>query len=141
MQVNATDFSLPEKTTRVPKKELGQQDFLQLLMTQLRNQDPLEPQSNEQFIAQMAQFSTLKLLNSLDVSTQLLRATQLIGHPVLIKDSEKQENVSGMVEKVTLTDGQVNVYVQGKAYPLKNLLEITPASSGQEVGESGQVGG
>lgn len=141
MQINATDFSLPEKTIRVPKKELGQQDFLQLLMTQLRNQDPLEPQSNEQFIAQMAQFSTLEMLNSLDVSTQLVRATQLIGHPVLIKDSEKQENVSGVVEKVTLTDGRVNVYVQGKAYPLKNLLEITPVPSGQEVEDGGQVGG
>ncbi|MFZ5590390.1 MAG: flagellar hook capping FlgD N-terminal domain-containing protein [Bacillota bacterium] len=141
MQVNAADFSLPDKTIRVPKKELGQQDFLQLLMTQLRNQDPLEPQSNEQFIAQMAQFSTLELLNSLDINTQLARATQLIGRSVILKDSEKQENVQGVVEKVTLTDGQVNVYVQGKAYPLKSLLEITPVSAEQGVGDGGQQGG
>lgn len=76
-----------------PKEsELGRDEFLKLLVTQLENQDPLSPQENGEFVAQLAQFSSLEeaqnLSSSFDgfannfMSSQHLQATSLVGRPV-----------------------------------------------------------
>jgi len=49
-----------EVNERVPNKVLGQNDFLQLLVTQMQNQDPMSPMQDTEFIAQMAQFTSLE---------------------------------------------------------------------------------
>ncbi len=73
---------------------LGQQDFLTLLTTQMRNQDPLNPMQNTEFLGQMAQFSTVAGIDRLDDSLQALggsfrdmrlgMASQLVGQMVLV---------------------------------------------------------
>lgn len=75
------------------KKELGQADFLRLMVAQVQNQDPLEPQANGEFISQLAQFSTndgiTKMQKSLEQlasslqSNQALQASALVGRKVL----------------------------------------------------------
>jgi flagellar basal-body rod modification protein FlgD len=86
-------------------KQLGKQDFLELLVTQMRYQDPLAPQDNQQFIAQMAQFSALEGTQNINTSIEDLSkkletmvsgqatsaatisnssATSLIGKPVRV---------------------------------------------------------
>ena len=57
-------------------QSLGQNQFLQLLMTQLQNQDPMSPMDNTQFIAQMAQFSSLEQMTNLVSATQAMNAEQ-----------------------------------------------------------------
>jgi len=74
--------------------ELGKDEFMKLLITQLENQDPLEPQDNTEFIAQLAQFSSLEgitnMSNSLEqfgetlASTQALQASTLVGRQVQV---------------------------------------------------------
>jgi flagellar basal-body rod modification protein FlgD len=74
--------------------EVSKEDFLQLLVTQLKHQDPLSPISNEDFLAQLAQFSSLEQLQNINTGTQtglLLQqsvtnslATSLIGKEVLV---------------------------------------------------------
>ncbi len=54
--------------------QLGQDAFLKLLTTQLANQDPLKPQDNGEFIAQLAQFSSLEKLTSIETSIKELAA-------------------------------------------------------------------
>jgi flagellar basal-body rod modification protein FlgD len=73
---------------------LGRQDFLQLLVTQLRNQDPLNPIGDREFIAQMAQLSALEATNDLAgqvrqmvSNQQQLSALQLVGHKVEYQDA------------------------------------------------------
>lgn len=55
-------------------QQLGQQDFLTLLTTQLKNQDPLSPLDNEAFVAQLAQFSTVSGITEMNASISALHA-------------------------------------------------------------------
>ena len=75
------------------KKALGKDAFLQLLVTQLKNQNPLEPQDNGDFVAQLAQFSSLEGITTLNDtvsgiagnynSSQALQASSLVGRSVV----------------------------------------------------------
>ena len=62
---------------------LGKDDFLRLLITQLRYQDPLSPMEDKEFIAQMAQFSSLEQIRNLYRLNQVQQATSLLGRSVL----------------------------------------------------------
>ena len=68
--------------TRVPSAELGKEEFLQILMTQLQNQDPTQPMDDTQFISQMAQFSSLEQMMNMTKSIDTLVQSQLIS-PVI----------------------------------------------------------
>lgn len=117
------NYSLPEKQPRVAKKKLDQSDFLNLLVAQLKNQDPLDPQSNEEFMSTMAQFNSLEALVSLEKSVQYSQAAAIINKPVTVQLPNK-EPVAGMVEKAGLVDGKVVIYVGGKEYSLSDVKEI-----------------
>ncbi len=94
------------------KDQLGQEDFLKLMTTQLQNQDPFAPVDNADFIAQMAQFSTVTGITSMDetmnsISEQLSEmriasTTQMMGHSVLVPGKyarpDKEGVVSGLVD-------------------------------------------
>ncbi|RMG31140.1 MAG: flagellar hook assembly protein FlgD [Gammaproteobacteria bacterium] len=94
------------------RNKLGQEQFLKLMVAQLRNQDPLKPMQNGDFLAQMAQFGTVsgigdlqksfaKLSESL-VSNQALQAAALVGHQVMAATGsavlEDQGGVRGIVQ-------------------------------------------
>ncbi len=116
------DYSLPAKT-RVPKKELDRTDFLNLMMKQLQNQNPLEPQSNEEFISTMVQFNSLQSLSAIDRNTQYNQAMELVGKVVTIKQINK-EPVEGIVQSAGIKDNEVVVYVGGNSYSLKNIISV-----------------
>jgi len=88
------DFYKVRDTAADKKKELGKDAFLNLLVAQLNNQDPLAPQGNSEFIAQLAQFSQVESLQKLDdrmgalllqqQSAQALQAASLVGKQVLL---------------------------------------------------------
>ncbi len=92
--INPTDFqSFAPPPARTPQSDLGQQDFLSLMITQFKNQDPFEPMDNGEFLGQLAQFSTVNGIESLNESfaslsgsmqdNQALQAASLVGHKVL----------------------------------------------------------
>lgn len=118
----APNLGLPSKQPRVAKKVMDKNDFLNLLVSQLKNQDPLNPQSNEEFMSTMAQFNSLETLASLDKSVQYSQAIALIDKQVTVQLPNK-EPVSGRVEKAGLVDGNVVVYVDGKEYKLNDVKE------------------
>lgn len=89
---------------------LNLQDFLKILLTQLQYQDPLKPMDNEQFMAQMAQFSTLEQTQQLTSKIDQLLSIQstsqsvgLLGRTVQITSTGG--NVSGQVTSLSLTNG------------------------------------
>ncbi len=107
------------------KNELGQDEFLALMVAQLRNQNPLEPESNSDFIAEMAQFGTVdgikklreefSTLNLALTSNQALQATSLVGRTVYVSSNAGQlnagEGLKGAVElPQSVADLQVSIY-------------------------------
>jgi flagellar basal-body rod modification protein FlgD len=78
-----------------PKGDLGQEDFLQLMLTQLKNQDPFKPMESGEFLGQIAQFGTVQGLAGLQtsfdslssslVSNQALQASTLVGRSALVE--------------------------------------------------------
>lgn len=91
---------------RVASQELGKDDFLKLLITQLQNQDPTSPMENTEFIAQMAQFSSLEQMTNMSTEFTKLanmmnsgEAVSMLGKSVEINVGEN--NITGVVEAVT----------------------------------------
>ena len=94
------------------KDQLGQSDFLKLMTTQLQNQDPFAPVDNADFIAQMAQFSTVTGITSMDETMKsvgeqisemrIASATQMMGHSILVPGKlarpDKEGIISGVVD-------------------------------------------
>lgn len=101
------------------KNELGKEEFLKILVAQLRHQNPLEPMDDKEFIAQMAQFSSLEqlqnmnsfmsemLFNQREMATSILitEALSYIGKEIEAIDPETEENITGIVDKVKLKEG------------------------------------
>lgn len=92
------------------RNTLGQTEFLDLMVAQLKNQDPFKPMENGDFIAQMAQFSSVSGLNKLQSSfdslanslqsNQALQASTLVGRSVLVPSSEAVLNQTGNVRGI-----------------------------------------
>ena len=112
-------------------QSLGQQDFLNLLVTQLKTQDPLAPQSSTDFIAQLAQFSALSAsvstssgITQLQNTEECQQANGLLGRVVTLqKDSTTQ--LSGTVSGVAIDSGTPQIIVNGQGYALSQVVGVT----------------
>lgn len=109
--------------------ELGKDDFLNLLVTQLRYQDPLNPTDDKEFIGQMAQFSALEQMQNLNTSFSATKAYTLIGKSVLANivdpTTKAITEISGDVSSVTYSGGKYYVVVRGVEVPVDDIVEVT----------------
>jgi len=125
------------------KQELGQEDFLKLMITQFKNQDPMKPMENGEFLAQLAQFSTVKGLGDLNnsfaslsssvVSNQALQASSLLGRDVLVNRSSGYIDAGGtLTGAVELSSSVSDVVVQitDKNGALARQFNLGPQSAG-----------
>ncbi len=119
-----------EASVRQPTQSLGQEDFLQLLVAQLSAQDPMNPQKDTEFIAQMAQFNALEQsrmmqtdIAGMRTDQQVLQATGLIGRTVSVQDGTGAL-VTGVVNGVNLAGSTPQIVVNGGAFPLSSLLGV-----------------
>jgi flagellar basal-body rod modification protein FlgD len=128
--------------TQAGSQTLNENDFLQLLTEQLQNQDPLQPQDNTQFIAQMAQFSTLQQQNTMTEQMQNMAAVGLMGSTVTINPGNGAALVTGTVQGIDQSSSTPAVYVNNTEYPLSEVSLIQPTapaatSSTSSTGTSG----
>ncbi|MBI3327982.1 MAG: flagellar hook assembly protein FlgD [Nitrospinae bacterium] len=125
-------------------KELGKDDFLQLLVTQLRHQDPLHPMDGTQFTAQLAQFSSLEQLTRMQsslgdvliaqMSTANLAATSLLGKT--IKAAGDSVSVKdGKASPISYTLAQAAASVSIQIYDAKGVLVRTITKGSQPAGD------
>jgi len=102
---------------------LGKDAFLQLLVTQMQNQNPLDPQDNSQFVAQLAQFSSLETMQNLSTSvdgiggmyqaSQALQASSLVGRTVIVDSGSTHVDPSkDMVGTVNLPSSSTQTTVK-----------------------------
>lgn len=127
--------SASDTTSRIPVQTLGQQDFLKLLVAQLTTQDPLKPQTDTEYIAQMAQFSSLEQSKSMQQDIALMREQQaisqasgLIGKEVMLL-GEDDTVTQGVVSAVQIQDSSPKLIVGGQTYDLSQLMQMTEAAT------------
>ncbi len=116
-------------TPVMPHQTLGQADFLKLLVTQMTSQDPLNPQSGTDFVAQMAQFSTLQSSQVMQSDMATLQANSLIGRTVSVT-SAGSAPTAGVVSAVQIQAGTPQVVVNGQTYNLSDIVTIVPTPTG-----------
>jgi flagellar basal-body rod modification protein FlgD len=105
---------------------LNQADFLKLLVTQMSSQDPLNPESDTDFAAQLAQFSSLQATQTMGGNLQTIQATGLLGQTVYATPTTGGSSVSGVVSAVEISSGTPQIVVNGQAYGLSQLTGVVP---------------
>lgn len=98
--------------------------FLQLLVAQMQYQDPLEPTSNTEYIAQYAQFSQVEQMQNMAASTDLARASSLVGEQVYIKTTNSQgttDYIYGKVDYVVYENNKAYLSINESLYSLEDL--------------------
>lgn len=126
-----------DTVTRVVNNELGKDAFLQLLVQQMQNQDPLEPVDNSQMIAQLAQFSALEQMNNLNENFAMLSgnvdqlnfisANSLIGKEITGLDIDGNV-VEGVVERVHMDGSLVYLAVGDQLVSMAGVIGIGGAA-------------
>ncbi|EOA80417.1 flagellar hook assembly protein FlgD [Borreliella burgdorferi] len=121
-----TDFNVENISNKV---NLGKDDFLKLLITQLRYQDPTNPMKDKEFIAQMAQFSALEQManmsrsfEKLSSSLEIRKDLDLLGKVIKFQHGDG-EIVGGRVTNIK-TGAIPQVMVNGNYYVYKNILSV-----------------
>ena len=105
---------------------VSENTFLTLLITQLKNQDPMNPQDSSQFVAQLASFSSLEQMTSMNTAMNNVldnSATSLIGQNVTLLDSSGNL-VQGTVQGVVYYSNTPAVQVNGTNYPLADIQNV-----------------
>lgn len=146
--VNASQSTDPladyryENNVATPKNnDLGQNEFMELMIAQLENQSPLDPQDNGAFISQLAEFSALEEMQNLNStvdsfanqyqSTQALQASAMVGRTVLVPASEAPMSSNGTLSGVvdlTASTGSLKVSIFNGSGELVNSYNL-----GQQV--------
>lgn len=120
-------------------KDLDINQFLKLMITELTNQDPLNPMDNTQLVQQIGEIRQIsattqlsETLSAVQAGQSLTTASSLIGKQVTALTAD-QQNIKGVVDKVTVevdpknADNQTyNVHIGDKSIPLKNVREVQP---------------
>lgn len=136
----------------LPSNELGKDAFMSLLVEQMKNQDPMAPTSNDQFIAQLAQFSSLEEMQGVNenlvalaylqqnnaLMAQLTDSSALIGKNVEYTDLSSGELTSGIVDSVRLEDGTAVLRIDGKDVPLTTVSAVL--GEGESAGDTQDEG-
>ena len=122
---------------------LGKDDFLKLMITQLRHQNPLEPMDNTEYISQMASFSALEQMNNLNTSFEKMaalwsdylipqmqwqQAAQVLGKTVTYQNPSTEEGapgfLTGMVDSVLARDGQIFFIINDTEISMDSVTQI-----------------
>ena len=138
----AADFLGTAKRAKNDQRDLGQADFLRLMTEQLRNQDPLKPLDSNQFLGQLAQFSTVQGIQGLQSSfnafagaqldDQALQAASLIGRDALVSSSTFQLTEEGGLRGETTAPaaGRIEVEITNASGEVVRRMSVEAAGPG-----------
>lgn len=111
--------------------QLGKEDFLMLLVTQMKYQDPLEPTDNTEYVAQLAQFTELEYMQNMTDVTQHTSAFSLVGKYVYVSSTGEgghHEEAEGVVDFVNMKNGEAFVSINGTEYSYDDIVKVIDSS-------------
>ena len=126
VQYTATSTTVDKASTR-GSTDLGKDAFLQLLVTQMQNQDPMNPSSDTEYVAQLAQFSQLEQLQNLGTETEKSQAFSLVGKYCIFQTKDASGNVTypeGTIDSVNISGGKVTFAVGDNVYKYDELYTV-----------------
>lgn len=126
-QTSATAESEKEKSKATNSSALDKDAFLQLLVAQMKYQDPLEPTSNTEYISQYATFSELEQMQNMSSTMELSRAASLVGQTVVVETTDANgETMSdmGVVDYISYENSKALVWINGSSYALDDVKEV-----------------
>ncbi len=130
----------------IQESSFDKEGFLNLLVAQLKYQDPLEPMSNEQFMQQMTQFSMLEELQNMGSafgnytqSNIITSGATLVGKEATL-ETLTGENVTGIVEKVRLVGDELEIYVNGEWHDMTELVGVAETQTETGTGTGSDAG-
>lgn len=121
----ASQESLAE--SRKSSSSLDKEAFLQLLVAQMKYQDPLEPTSNTEYISQLATFSSLEEMQNLNATMTTQQATNLVGKTVIMNvttSSGASNVVQGKVDFVVKQNNKVYLSIDDQLYNIEDLDKV-----------------
>jgi len=144
LQKTASSSSTSTSTTSTTgTASLGKDSFLQLLVTQMKNQDPLSPQDNTQFVSQLAQFSSLESMQNLSStvdtiastyqSSQALQASSLVGRSVIVSSgSAVVDTTKGLTGSVVIpaSNSSTTVKISDASGNLVDTIDLGAQAAG-----------
>lgn len=113
--------------TQRGSSELGKDEFLKLLVCQLQNQDPLNPQSDTEFISQLAQFSSLEQMTNMNATMTNTSAYSLVGKEVIVSSTDSTgavKEVRGVVDYVEMKNGDAFLSIDGQTFSIDDLVQV-----------------
>lgn len=123
---SASQDSLSTKTNE-SNSGMDKDAFLQLLVAQMKYQDPLEPTSNTEYISQYAQFSQVEALNNMSTTMELSRYSSYVGKEVVIESTDssgKSTQTRGFVDYVTFEEGKAYFSIEGNLYKAEDMVTV-----------------
>lgn len=139
--VTASQDSLASKGSG-SKNSLDKDAFLQLLVAQMKYQDPLEPTSNTEFISQFATFSELEEMQNMRLSMDIQRAQDLVGKEVIIRSTNSKTGntiyKSGIVEYIVVENGKPYLAIEDQKYSLDELDTVVDKDYSEALSKAAQ---
>jgi len=142
--ITAADVIAAENSTSQATKDawsdVSLESFMELLVVELQNQDPLDPMNNKEILEQMSQIREIEsnqhltdTLESVMLGQTVSTAASLLGRTVSAL-SDNAEWIEGTVDKISIEDGKPKLHVGGDTVDMKNISEILPPGETSEEG-------
>ena len=115
------------KKAEAGNNDLDKEAFLQMLVTQMQYQDPLNPSDSTQYMSQLAQYSSLEATMNISSTIEQGNGLNLVGQYVIMNTTDSAGNkdmVSGLVQYATVKDGEVLLSINDSYYPAKDLDSV-----------------
>lgn len=117
------------------KEGVSMDDFFSLMITQLTNQDFMNPADDTQYMAQMAQFYSMQAMKDLAGYTKQSAALSLVGKTVTVSKNNiggETDSQTGVVEKLVMTDGEYKLYVNGQSYTMNQIRQVHASAAAED---------
>ena len=135
---SAASVAAEKQKNAAPSSTMDKESFLQLLVTQMKYQNPLEPTDNTEYVAQLAQFSELEQMQNLSGSMNLQRASGLVGQYAVMEHTNESTGalttVEGKVDSVYFENNKAYLNIGGSSYSideLKNVMDMDYANASE----------